>query len=710
MTQQRDTARLLDLLDRLEAAGDFCTWGALPMVLPGLEVEGVGPIPLPVQPAQARELVRVAAQAPYGRGQETVVDTQVRRVWQLEPGQFELRNPAWAEAVDAAVQAVQAAFAIPGKIDAHLYKLLVYEKGSFFVAHRDTEKLDRMFATLVVCLPSLHTGGALEVTHDGETWSMDLSPASSYGLQYAAFYADCLHEVKPVESGYRVCLVYNLVKPRGRQQAPRPSAHVQPVTQALEQVLRHRDKVAIPLEHEYTEAGLRWDDLKGRDRVLLQVLQAAAERLGLDLHLALMTLYQMGEADPQDFYRYTRHRISEEDVGIDEIYEETFALDSWRNADGPVERLGTLQLDPEEVLLRGGLDDLPWKQEVNEATGNEGVSVERTYRGAMAVLWPRDRFLTLLARQGPAVAVPMLAERSGPEALDFAAAIMDAWPPGGTSACAGMLEALADLGSADLACRFVRDLLPNVITGSEGKALAKLVRAVGTEVLTPSLAEFAGRGHALEPTVQVLASLGRLPLAVGRELLHLLRRCDSQRRSWLVPDRRPTLEAVLRAVHGWGELEDELATYCLQDEVLYPVREVLAPVVTATAGLGGEGWRRLHARCLERLREWTAAPIVIPSHWAQTAKRGCPCAQCRDLERFLADPTATVWRLKAVQDRRNHVQERCRAHHLDVDARTERVGSPHTLVLTKNRASYERAQRQFQADLGMLAGLERLEG
>jgi hypothetical protein len=30
-------------------------------------------------------------------------------------------------------------------------------------------------------------------------------------MHYAAFYADCEHELRPVKSGYRVCLVYNLV-------------------------------------------------------------------------------------------------------------------------------------------------------------------------------------------------------------------------------------------------------------------------------------------------------------------------------------------------------------------------------------------------------------------------------------------------------------------------------------------------------------------
>jgi len=37
--------------------------------------------------------------------------------------------------------------------------MLVYDQGSFFKSHRDTEKTDGMFGTLVVALPSAHRGG-----------------------------------------------------------------------------------------------------------------------------------------------------------------------------------------------------------------------------------------------------------------------------------------------------------------------------------------------------------------------------------------------------------------------------------------------------------------------------------------------------------------------------------------------------------------------
>lgn len=52
------------------------------------------------------------------------------------------------------------------KLTVHLYKLLIYEKGGFFLPHRDGEKLDRMVATLVIVLPSVCEAGELILWHD----------------------------------------------------------------------------------------------------------------------------------------------------------------------------------------------------------------------------------------------------------------------------------------------------------------------------------------------------------------------------------------------------------------------------------------------------------------------------------------------------------------------------------------------------------------
>ena len=56
---------------------------------------------------------------------------------------------------------------------------------------------------------------------------------------------------------------------------------------------------------------------------------------------------------------------------------------------------------PEELLPRGALDDAdPDEQWLHEATGNAGVSLERAYRLAALVLWPRSETLAIVARAG----------------------------------------------------------------------------------------------------------------------------------------------------------------------------------------------------------------------------------------------------------------------------------------------------------------------
>src|SRR5437879_2471964 len=85
--------------------------------------------------------------------------------------------------------------------------MLVYGAGQFFVPHQDSEEADAMVGSLVVTLPSSFKGGALVVRHAGMSATYR-SPKKSLSL--VAFYADCRHEVRPVTSGYRVTLTYNL--------------------------------------------------------------------------------------------------------------------------------------------------------------------------------------------------------------------------------------------------------------------------------------------------------------------------------------------------------------------------------------------------------------------------------------------------------------------------------------------------------------------
>ncbi|WP_451982081.1 hypothetical protein [Azospirillum endophyticum] len=49
-----------------------------------IEVDGVGPIALPLLPMEAEQLITAAARALFGRGPQTLLDTTVRRTWQID--------------------------------------------------------------------------------------------------------------------------------------------------------------------------------------------------------------------------------------------------------------------------------------------------------------------------------------------------------------------------------------------------------------------------------------------------------------------------------------------------------------------------------------------------------------------------------------------------------------------------------------------------
>ena len=121
--------------------------------LPGLSVKGVGPIGLPLINAQAKQIIEKSTQAPFGRGAETVVDTSVRLCRQVEAADVELGGN-WDAVIQNQAQRYCTTLGAQKEgeemVEARLYKMVLYEEGGFFKAHKDTEKEPGMFGSLVV--------------------------------------------------------------------------------------------------------------------------------------------------------------------------------------------------------------------------------------------------------------------------------------------------------------------------------------------------------------------------------------------------------------------------------------------------------------------------------------------------------------------------------------------------------------------------------
>src|SRR5215213_501193 len=95
------TADLAAVLGTVRRPGDFYAAGRTELLAPLLEVEGVGPVALPLLPMQAEQLVTLAEPAPYGRGEETVIDPAVRRCGQIGPDRVHIRGRRWARTLQA---------------------------------------------------------------------------------------------------------------------------------------------------------------------------------------------------------------------------------------------------------------------------------------------------------------------------------------------------------------------------------------------------------------------------------------------------------------------------------------------------------------------------------------------------------------------------------------------------------------------------------
>ena len=126
---------VVECLQSVENPGDFACGGSIFLPLPALRVHGVDElVGLPISTSQAKAIIEQCSQAPYGRGEETIVDTAVRNTWQLNPSKFTILNPEWEQRLDALLSQVKEELgcASTASVTYQLYKLLLYEKGGFF--------------------------------------------------------------------------------------------------------------------------------------------------------------------------------------------------------------------------------------------------------------------------------------------------------------------------------------------------------------------------------------------------------------------------------------------------------------------------------------------------------------------------------------------------------------------------------------------------
>ena len=746
--------QILELLSEIKSDGTYISHGSADFVLPGLNINGFGELALPVTELQAQNLIKVAHKAPFGKGSQTIVDEKVRNTWEIDAANLTFKNPQWDTWLQEILVKIKMDLGIDAKnISASLYKMLLYEKGDFFTWHKDSEKEKNMFASLVITLPSAHEGGELAVRFQGEETVVDSAKsAENYQYSYAAFYADCEHEVRPLLSGYRICLVYNLLQSSRTKKlsATDFGLQVEELTDMLKkwQLSFGNEPQAILLNHQYTPASFERDTLKLDDKPRAQVLLRAARKAGFYARLALVTHYRMGEL--QEKYssrrRYSRYDDDGYNDDVDgtmgEIHEEYTTIEYWAEEELP--DFDSITITGKNIVSHQALaEDEPIEKEAEGFTGNAGMTMEHWYHYGAVVLWTEAIHEELLAKLSLAQRLVWLsyyAENNEiePKAKHFMkillANINEIKPntylqkDTNASGLAAAWTVLNDknafkadgLKLVSLFSKISKESWADLIETYPADAIEPLFFEVSEEEkieqisywidLLLFLVEKGVQTEFIQKEIQkvplYLTKIDRFIRLPERELHYGEREQNKANRPFL----RQIITGLLKMSEysflrsSWNEDIAKLFTAFRGRDY---VNEVLGSVLLIEKEHKKSAlFQQIQSVCVSELEARTAVkPQPLPDWRRELPDTKSNKAVWDMLSSFLLSPTEYIYEYRKKEGERRIVEGAIQSVTIDLETETVRKGTPHTLVIKKNKAAYKKKLKEWDVDCDLLTAL-----
>jgi hypothetical protein len=436
---------------------------------------------------------------------------------------------------------------------------------------------------------------------------------------------------------------------------------------------------------------------------------------------------------------------SSDDYELEELIESTTSLDCWLDESDEATPT-SLTVDDEEVCASTPTASLsPHESSYEGYMGNYGNTLDRWYRRAAIVVWPRRWDFAVRAEASPGWALDRLAD------------LVRAGDVAGAREAAGTLDSFWSVAEK----ANPEHLLGKALTVAQGLDEPD----TAAMLLAPFRIEMLERIHAAA-LAQLAAHYGEswtrdlVGVWFGRDRFAYRSR-QPRRGSWL--ESLPALCEALRATPGadvpvgrlltaaaWAPLREsatgtlQLHTPSLRDEALGELGPAVAGLLVSTAIVGAadlraevvaflcqdnddllvcalsalraahEARRQAHPEsgldviarhCAARLEARLARPARAADDWSIELPDGCRCGLCQTLGAFLGDPTRRTFEWPLAEQRRRHVHGRIDQGELPVRHQTRRSGRPYTLVLSKTDALFARereARRRDETDLAWL--------
>ncbi|KAF8917722.1 hypothetical protein CPB85DRAFT_1214902, partial [Mucidula mucida] len=278
---------------------------------PCLNLDGLGSVGLPLSERDARAILEVA-----------VAGTGVEQGLCSFPGdKVHFDNPQWNYWImHTAVPSINLAAPVPPTVgQCQLRSLTLRGAHAEYVLLMQEDS--RQYGLLSVVLPSRHTGGQIRIVQQGTTKTFNTAGNSAASTTVVGAYTGVTHSLDSLQSGYVVCLSYELNYLGESHSIPRLPQLIGATTQLYHVFRSWRQKLdgveepsddsdleadddddvpqLIPclFEHTYNDVShFKATTLQGADRLMLKHIAPLAKVYGFNLHLSQVTYSESGGA------------------------------------------------------------------------------------------------------------------------------------------------------------------------------------------------------------------------------------------------------------------------------------------------------------------------------------------------------------------------------------------------------------------------------
>ncbi|NOQ34853.1 MAG: hypothetical protein GQ569_03055, partial [Methylococcaceae bacterium] len=546
---------------------------------------------------------------------------------------------------------------------------------------------------------------------------------------FVTFYADCYHEVKPITSGYRICLIYNLAIANRKKQPllSDQSNTSQQVDNFVQQWVTEKQTnptLTYLLEHSYSEENLCLGNLKNGDFAKASVLLNAAEKNGCQAFLCLVTYYRNSYGSTPYHGRYSYDEEVDEsdfeecDVSDEEIYAHAFITSK-----GEKITIKKLHLDEDELLANIPLLDGESKCSISEATGNEGATKELWYHRGAVIIWTMERQLETINKMDIDYKLYFFKKfiqeqdlsvgNHRQQIISLASNIIEQQIQHDTTDISQELIAIGDI---ELLKKFVHKKIKSrfysTLINIDNEIFINIAESCGWQHFEHELDEY------LTPEYNAIEWLSSLLLIKG-----LSDKGKTIIKKWLTNLWKPSLEHKLTQ----EKIENVLYSVALLKlntigEELFEFLSLKTPSLTQTYvpailnvvdKLKGQDYDSLimtkfiEDACQKLQVGFPSAPVEA-SDFSRDGSLKCTCKFCAQINQFLPNPEQSDARIsKTLKRNLIHIGDEIQKSGVDLEIIISRSPPKFEGLCKKNQKSYERKLSLFNGVQTMIKALQR---